>query len=517
MPFGPTHTTIRLLATYATQSFFSRIQVDGAEHVPKEEEGPILAVANHWNSAVDPAVMSCYFPHRRKLHYWAKSTLFKPGFARTVLLDAGNIPVDRKTKDNQKLFALTFDNLKHNECVAIFPEGGSYTMPGIKELKDGASWAALEYAKNVREKGRSISTGGEVGADPKDVTICIAGITYTDKSKYRSSVLITFGPSIRVEPYVEEFFVDPKSAVKKLTREIELAMTKVIINAPDWDSLHAATMTRRMLWVDEANLPILKFREVSQMLVDFFADAKPDSKKAALQALLLAYHHSLRLTHLTHYSLTGVPLPAALDPSIPHTLPTRFRVAFSLLFSASASLIRLPLFIVPLIVHLPIYLITKYSLRLSRMEEDHAQFKIALGLIFAILTYPTLFVFSWFVLFLTPIGGILALGFVWLFAVYHNTMIDDNYNAAKRLVASWRVVVGVWAGAIWRTEKSRGENEIRKVLRLRLETTQALMDFMLEQERNGGVEGEMVKTLLGNGAKITRPKKGATHGVTKIE
>jgi glycerol-3-phosphate O-acyltransferase/dihydroxyacetone phosphate acyltransferase len=53
MPFGPTHTTIRLLATYATQSFFSRIQVDGAEHVPKEEEGPILAVANHWNSAVD--------------------------------------------------------------------------------------------------------------------------------------------------------------------------------------------------------------------------------------------------------------------------------------------------------------------------------------------------------------------------------------------------------------------------------------------------------------------------------
>lgn len=84
-------------------------------------------------------------------------------------------------------------------------------------------------------------------------------------------------------------------------------------------------------------------------------------------------------------------------------------------------------------------------------------------------------------------------------------------------MASWRVVVGVWAGAIWRTEKSRGENEIRKVLRLRLETTQALMDFMLEQERNGGVEGEMVKTLLGNGAKITRPKKGATYGVTKIE
>lgn len=46
-----------------------------------------------------PAMLSCFFPqNNRKLHYWAKSTLFKPGFARTILLDAGNIPVDRRTK-----------------------------------------------------------------------------------------------------------------------------------------------------------------------------------------------------------------------------------------------------------------------------------------------------------------------------------------------------------------------------------------------------------------------------------
>lgn len=39
-------------------------------------------------------------------------------------------------------------------------------------------------------KGRSLSTGGEVKEDPKDVSICIVGITYTDKSKYRSRVLV---------------------------------------------------------------------------------------------------------------------------------------------------------------------------------------------------------------------------------------------------------------------------------------------------------------------------------------
>lgn len=44
------------------------------------------------------AVLSLHFPHYRKLHYWAKSTLFAPGLPKKILLDAGNLPVDRKTK-----------------------------------------------------------------------------------------------------------------------------------------------------------------------------------------------------------------------------------------------------------------------------------------------------------------------------------------------------------------------------------------------------------------------------------
>lgn len=48
MPFGTTHTGLRALAKYATQSFFSRLQVDGEEHVPAEGEGPVLAVAVSW-------------------------------------------------------------------------------------------------------------------------------------------------------------------------------------------------------------------------------------------------------------------------------------------------------------------------------------------------------------------------------------------------------------------------------------------------------------------------------------
>lgn len=99
-----------------------------------------------------------------------------------------------------------------------------------------------------------------------------------------------------------------------------------------------------------------------------------------------------------------------------------------------------------LLVHLPIYLVGKWSLRFSDLEEDHAQNKvspassrphvlcltriaysqIALSLILGMVTYSTLFVIAWFSLFLSPLGAIGAMLIVWLFAVYHDTLIDDN-------------------------------------------------------------------------------------------
>jgi len=38
---------------------------------------------------------------------------------------------------------------------------------------------------------------------------------------------------------------------------------------------------------------------------------------------------------------------------------------------------------------------------------------------------------------------------VYLFAVYHIKIIDGNYERAKRFVAAWRVLVGVWTPKRW--------------------------------------------------------------------
>ena len=114
--------------------------------------------------------------------YWAKATLFNNPMFGKILYTAGVIPVDRGAKDNHKLFAGTFKALSDGECVALFPEGTSYTMPRIVQVKDGASWAVLEYMKWVQD--------GKAPKGAKEAPVVPVGITYTNKSKYRSSIVV---------------------------------------------------------------------------------------------------------------------------------------------------------------------------------------------------------------------------------------------------------------------------------------------------------------------------------------
>jgi glycerol-3-phosphate O-acyltransferase/dihydroxyacetone phosphate acyltransferase len=101
---------------------------------------------------------------------------------RYILYSSGNIPVDRKSKDRQVLFKGTIEALSRGEAVALFPEGTSYTEPRIMQVKDGAAWAAMEYVKWAHENPGK--------AKSENVTITPVSIVYTNKSKYRSAVIM---------------------------------------------------------------------------------------------------------------------------------------------------------------------------------------------------------------------------------------------------------------------------------------------------------------------------------------
>ena len=126
---------------------------------------------------------------------------------RHILLSSGAIPVARnpnstpesssgpgsapspppthKNGANDALFRETFRALESGEVIGVFPEGTSYTAPGIAQVKDGAARAALEYVRWARE------TGGGQGSKP-GLRIVPVGIVYTDKSQYQSGVSVAW-------------------------------------------------------------------------------------------------------------------------------------------------------------------------------------------------------------------------------------------------------------------------------------------------------------------------------------
>ncbi|WVF72917.1 hypothetical protein IAT40_007735 [Kwoniella sp. CBS 6097] len=440
MPFGFSHYPLRQLANSAICSFYRQIEVHGAENVP--DEGPIIFACSHANMALDPAILSNTIPHDHFLHYWVKDSLFKNPAVGALLRNAGNIAVDRKTKNNQKLFKGTFEALALNESIGVFPEGTSHTEPHMIPLKDGTSWAALEYVRYL--KGTEENGGPKKG---KKAIVIPVGIAYVDKRRYRSRVVVHYGEPIHMEDFEDLFLSehegDTKLAVKRLTRLIDVEIKKMTVNAPDWDTAYAAQMARELLWVQEDDLALSDYVQVSQTLVDLFATNHESIN--SLKTLLATYHRLLTSSRLSNSALANISLPSTLDPSINASLPNRFSTLWILIKDTIACLLRLPFFLIPMIIHIPVYGVGILGARMAEEEmETQAQMKVALGCVLSLIYYPVLFFLLWGVLSTYTLGAVLAVGAVWVLGRYHSALIDENYDAMKRLVAAWRLLVGVW-------------------------------------------------------------------------
>ncbi|KAF9650871.1 acyltransferase [Thelephora ganbajun] len=439
------HRIIRRFAHWGVWAFFTRFHVINGENMP--DSGPVIITATHHNMMLDPAVLSASVPNQRILHYWSKASLFAHPVANYVLTSSGCIPVDRKNKDRMVLFKGTFGTLRDDKVVALFPEGTSYTEPKIMQIKDGAAWAALEYAKLQREQ--------PTGNGSKGIVIVPVAIVYTNKSKYRSDVLVDYGKPIVVDDYLEEFLSESegaaRSAAKRLAHDIENWLIKSTVNAPDWDTLYSARMARDLLWPDEKSINLTDFVDISQTLVDLLANPDLTPNAHNVKRRLLEYYSLLESARLTHSVLSSLPLPRTLDPNQPVALPSRLYTFMILLRDTLALAIRLPFFLFPVVVHLPVYILSRLGAQLAVDEvESQAQNKVVIGLILLVLfIYPTAFFLLWAFMMYTPLGALISAGIVWLLAVYHNRLVLDHYERAKRLFAAWRVLVGVWIPKRW--------------------------------------------------------------------
>lgn len=221
----------------AALKLFYRLEISG-EPVPRR--GPVLLVANHPNSLLDPGMV--FAVARRPVRFLAKAPLFGTPGIGLLVKGAGAVPVYRQqdypgeTARNQDTFRAVWDALAAGHAVGIFPEGTSHSEPSLVPLKTGAARIALGAARQ---------TGGAFPIVP-------VGLSFREKETFRSDAVTVTGDSVEWDDLAAAG-PDDWEAVRELTRRIEEALHEVTVNLERWED---APLVETAEAVYAAELPV---------------------------------------------------------------------------------------------------------------------------------------------------------------------------------------------------------------------------------------------------------------------
>ena len=189
---------------------------------PAPAAGPVLLVANHPNSLLDPILVAA--AAGRPVRFLAKAPLFTDRAMGWLVRASGAIPVYRQadeggtTDGNVDMFRAVHAELEQGAAIGIFPEGLSHSEPELAKLKTGAARIALGTA---RRNSRSFP-------------IVPVGLVFRRKDIYRSEALVVRGRSIAWDDIAGRSAED-RDAVRELTDRIEEGMRRVTVNLEQWE------------------------------------------------------------------------------------------------------------------------------------------------------------------------------------------------------------------------------------------------------------------------------------------
>lgn len=312
----------RILAAW----LYSSLDVHRVEPQP---EGPVLALVNHGGGFADPVVTvaAC----RRMPRFVARDVIWRVPGAAQVMRAVGAIPIHRRADsaqvgvDNRASFEAVTGALADGQLVAIFPEGESVDVPGVRRLRTGAARMAL--------------AAHTTGVRP--VRILPMGLHYLDKGGLRSRAFVKVGPALLLDDLLTELGRVPtdeegqRALVRALTARFAEALRDVSPNFRDWSQardLHAAAaIALRSAEDARPTTGILASYGNAAQLADLLEDA-PDDAVGAVTAALRDYEDDLDAFGLTdadvagrralrgHLALRAVQLAAAV-PAALATLP----------------------------------------------------------------------------------------------------------------------------------------------------------------------------------------------------
>lgn len=208
----------------AVRVYFKKITVQRAAPIP--DSGPMIVVANHPSTFMDPIVIGLHM--KQKLSFLSKAEVFKSGFAKWLFPKFNMIPVYRQQDDptlmhkNEETFDKCYEHLAKKGTIMIFPEGVSLTQRKLEKIKTGAARIAL---------GAEAANGYQLG-----VKILTIGLNYSDAHRFQSELYIKMDKPIEVLDFAELHKQDRFKAAHALTDLIRQRLEHHIIAIDDSDT-----------------------------------------------------------------------------------------------------------------------------------------------------------------------------------------------------------------------------------------------------------------------------------------
>lgn len=365
----------RILAWFlrvVTRVFFRQVEVAGLEHVPSG--GPVLFAGNHPNSLIDPILIitTC----GRKVHFAAKDSLFKGRLLRVVLRGLGAVPIKRRDDhdgkpttasagaapgvDNDAAFEAMFAVLGEGGAIGIFPEGLSHDEAHLSRLKTGAARLGIGGAARTNQP----------------ISIVPCGLTFIHPKRFRSRVLVQYGPPIVIEPTR----VNTPEQVRVVTGEIENGMRRLTINAPDWDTVRALDVVRRLYQPQE--ISIEDRVELARRFNTYYSSVAADPRVIEVMRRVRTYQEKLDELGITDRELARDLSKLEVGARVLRHL---FLIAFWLPLTAPAAAFHLP----------PLIFARFASPRLTPRKDVIATTKLLIGMMLVLLAYAATVSLLW--------------------------------------------------------------------------------------------------------------------------